>query len=170
LPGVEDETRIGLRCANGIPVYYTVGGMATAFLVEGTKGAVTEGGKTDPLELAKKLPSEASQLTVPDLDSGFLKCVRTREKRASDVEIGARTVTICHRTVESFKRGLLPVSLWQALHASFRRSTPLTLLPAESASRPGGRLRRSLKKTPRFTQELKHQAACGGDGWPEWAR
>jgi hypothetical protein len=67
--------------------------------------------------LAKKLPSEAPQLIVPAFDSDFLKRVRTRQRRASDVEIGSRAATICHRTGESFKRGVLLVSLWQALHA-----------------------------------------------------
>jgi predicted dehydrogenase len=95
-PGVEDETRMVPRYANGIPVYYTAGGAGTRLVLEGTKGTVTDSGRTDPPDLAKKSPPDAPQLDVPNLGGDFLHCVRTRETPASDVEIGARAVTIRH--------------------------------------------------------------------------
>jgi predicted dehydrogenase len=102
-PGTEDETRTVLRYADGIPVYFAAGGVGTSFLIEGTKGTVTDGGKTDPPGLREKLPPDAPQLEVPNFYGDFLNSVRTRATPASDVEIGARAVTICH---------LINIALW----------------------------------------------------------
>jgi predicted dehydrogenase len=84
--------------ANGVPVFHTNGGGVTFYGSEG-KIFVTRGKfEATPESLGEApLPENAIKLYKSNDHAGdWLKCIRTREKPICDVEVGARTVSVCH--------------------------------------------------------------------------
>ncbi|MGZ8920003.1 MAG: Gfo/Idh/MocA family protein [Limisphaerales bacterium] len=84
--------------ANGIPVFHTNGGGVTFYGSEG-KIFVTRGKfEATPESLAEApTPEDGIRLyKSSDHFNDWLKCIRSREKPICDVEVGARTVSVCH--------------------------------------------------------------------------
>lgn len=95
------------RYPNGALLYSGQGGWGSdgkpgaRVTFKGTKGEVEvwRGGvKTDPPQLANaKIGPDEIHLYESDNHQGnFLECVRTRQRPAADVVIGASSVTVCH--------------------------------------------------------------------------
>ena len=89
------------KYANGVNVYHT-GRMGTwAVVFQGTEGkiAVNRGKlQTWPESIMRKPlgPDEVQLYRSPGHGADFLRCVRTRQQPICDVEIGQRTMTVCH--------------------------------------------------------------------------
>src|SRR5690606_8919069 len=89
---------VKLVYANGVPVYHVNGNGVTFHGSEG-KLYVNRGKfEPTPASLAEEpLPENAIQLYKSNDHMGdWLECIRTRKKPICDVEIGARTVSVCH--------------------------------------------------------------------------
>jgi len=54
--------------------------------------------QSDPADIIKDTlgPGDVHLYESPDHHSDFLKCVKTRERPICDVEIGHRSVSVCH--------------------------------------------------------------------------
>jgi predicted dehydrogenase len=84
--------------ANGVPMYHT-NGNGIVFFGEKGKLYVNRGRfEATPESLGEtELPADAVRLYKSgDHLRDWLECIRTRQKPICDVEIGARTVTVCH--------------------------------------------------------------------------
>jgi len=103
-PGTNGHKDVSYRYANGVMMYQ--GGSGVTF--KGTDGTVVlqpVGGHTQysPPEIGRRpiAPDEA-KLTYSTANvchtADFLDAVRARRKPSADVEIGCRTVTVCHLT------------------------------------------------------------------------
>ena len=84
--------------ANGVELIHGGKGGCTFF---GPKGSifVTRGKiSSDPESILKEpLPSDAMRLYAsPGHHQDFLDCIKTRKRPICDVEVGARSVTVCH--------------------------------------------------------------------------
>jgi predicted dehydrogenase len=84
--------------ANGVPVHHINGNGVTFY---GTEGKLyVNRGKFEPTPESlgeKPLPENAVKLYKSTNHFGdWLKCIETREKPICDVEVGARTVSVCH--------------------------------------------------------------------------
>ena len=100
-PDGKDVKQLTFIYANGVPVYHT-GRMGTwAVVFHGSEGkvAVNRGKlQTWPENLVHK-PTAADEVHLAeshDHGANFLHGVRTREKPICDVEIGCRTMAVCH--------------------------------------------------------------------------
>lgn len=100
IPPDDTKAGIGLKFiyANGIPLHHTNGNGVTFF---GEKGKINVNrGKFEatPEELAEApIPENGVHLYKSGDHLGdWLTCMGTRKKPICDVEIGARTVTVCH--------------------------------------------------------------------------
>ena len=100
-PDGKDVKHLTYKYAGGAVVYHA-GVMDTwAVLFEGTEGkiAVNRGTlQTWPESLAQKPigPQEVHLYRSPGHTANFLDCIRTRQEPICDVEIGHRTMTVCH--------------------------------------------------------------------------
>ena len=100
------------KYANGVVMYHVLGGgdvsalkLGRGVTVVGTEGRISfwYGGleKTDPPSIAKE-PIGPGDIHLHRCPPGghergdFLRSIRTREKPGADVEIGHRTVSVCH--------------------------------------------------------------------------
>jgi predicted dehydrogenase len=106
-PDGKDFKMLTYRYANGVIMESGAGGWGSGgrpgalVIFKGTKGEVSvwRGGiKTTPESLADvKIGAGEIHLYESDNHPGdFLKCVRTRERPAADVAIGASSVNVCH--------------------------------------------------------------------------
>jgi hypothetical protein len=101
-PGASKENRLTYRYANGVEVYhggYTGKGYGITFT--GTKGKIEvsrESLKTFPDEIMRTPigPDEVHLYRSDNHFQNWLDCIRTRRRPICDVEIGARSVTVCH--------------------------------------------------------------------------
>ena len=95
---VIDAQTLKFVYANGVPMFHTNGNGITFF---GEKGKlyVNRGRfETTPEALGEmRIPENGAHLyKSSDHFRDWLECIRTRKKPICDVEIGARTVTVCH--------------------------------------------------------------------------
>lgn len=91
------KSGVKLLYANGVPVYH--GGNGVTFY--GSEGKLLANrGKFEPSPESlgeKPLPENAIRLyKSTDHHADWLNCIATRNKPICDVEVGARTVTVCH--------------------------------------------------------------------------
>jgi len=101
-PNGKDVKRLTYRYANGVLVYHGgLPGYSYGVVFVGTKGKIcVDRGrfKAEPESLGKvnlsRLPVQLYHSTNHYAD--FLRAVRARKKPICDVEIGARSVTVCH--------------------------------------------------------------------------
>ncbi len=104
-PDGKDYELLTLKYADGVVVRHTghdVTQGVTFFGSEGRVSMMAVSGRTtyEPEELGRECREE--EFRADDLlankghYANFLECVRTRRKPAADVEIGCRTVTVCH--------------------------------------------------------------------------
>ena len=87
------------KYANGVTMFHGGGNASVHFI--GTTGEVMTGRwycRTDPPEIAKTplRPNEVHLYRSPNHHSDWLDCIRTRQRPVADVEIGCRSVTVCH--------------------------------------------------------------------------
>jgi predicted dehydrogenase len=101
-PKASKENRLTYRYANGVEVYhggYTGKGYGITFT--GTKGKIEVSRsdlRTYPDEIMRT-PIGPDEVHLYHSDNHFqnwLDCIRTRRRPICDVEIGARSVTVCH--------------------------------------------------------------------------
>jgi predicted dehydrogenase len=97
-PDGKDVDRLTYKYANGVTVYHG-GGRGVRF--NGTEGVVEVNRgylRTWPQELMYKPigPNETRLYRSPGHYEDWLRCVRTRRRPICDVEIGCRSVTVCH--------------------------------------------------------------------------
>ncbi|MFH1918743.1 MAG: Gfo/Idh/MocA family oxidoreductase [Planctomycetota bacterium] len=104
-PDGQDHEHLTLKYANGVVVRHTghdVGQGVTFFGSEGRVSLMAVSGRTvfEPEELGRECRDLETRSNDPLANKGhyanFLECIRTRRKPAADVEIGCRTVTVCH--------------------------------------------------------------------------
>jgi predicted dehydrogenase len=103
-PGANGYSAVSYRYANGVMMFQ--GGRGVTF--KGTDGTVVlqpVGGRNEynPPEIGRRpIAPEEANLTYSTANvchtADFLDAVRTRRKPSADVEIGCRTVTVCHLT------------------------------------------------------------------------
>ncbi len=100
-PNGSDVPRLTYRYANGVTVNHggATGGAGAEF--HGPDGSVRVNRgflDTTPPELMRRAltPGEIRLYASNNHYADFLKCIRTRQKPICDVEIGARSVTVCH--------------------------------------------------------------------------
>jgi predicted dehydrogenase len=100
IPPEDKNAKTGVKFiyANGVPMHHTNGNGVTFF---GDKGKIyVNRGKFEitPVDLDKApIPENGTRLyQSTDHYGDWLNCMRTRKKPICDVEIGARTVTVCH--------------------------------------------------------------------------
>ncbi|MEW6358372.1 MAG: Gfo/Idh/MocA family oxidoreductase [Planctomycetota bacterium] len=97
-PGGKDVKRLTYRYANGVLMYR---GGADSVKFTGTDGVIEVSRsrlRTDPESIAKT-PLGPNDIRLREARShrgDFLECVRTRKRSICDVEIGCRSVTVCH--------------------------------------------------------------------------
>ena len=100
-PNGKDVQRLTYLYANGVKVYHGGGGGDVVFFGTEGKIAVSRGSLyTWPESLMSKPigPDEVSLYPYPpgDHKGDWLRCIRSRQKPVADVEVGCRTVTVCH--------------------------------------------------------------------------
>lgn len=100
IPPQDPNATHGVRYlyANGIEVIH---GSSGGVLFVGTEGEIlVNRGKltSKPAELIKEVlgPGDARLYDSPGQQRDWLNCIKTRRKPICDVEIGARSVTVCH--------------------------------------------------------------------------
>lgn len=96
-PDGKDHERLTFVYANGVRVYHGGSELKTVTFVGDKAKASGRTLQTDPPGLTSIKPTrEFVEHHFPNIKSDFLKCIRTRALPTSDVEIGARAVTVCH--------------------------------------------------------------------------
>ena len=102
-PDGKQHERLTYKYANGVLLYSgdRRGRWTTCVTFKGTEGlvAVRRGGlRTDPPSLARATigPGELHLYKSNNHPGNFLHCIRTRERTVADVEIGCRSVSVCH--------------------------------------------------------------------------
>jgi predicted dehydrogenase len=100
IPPENLDAKVGVKFlyANGVPMFHTNGNGVTFF---GEKGKIyVNRGKFEatPVELGEAPVAESGTRLYQSTDhlGDWLQCIGTRKKPICDVEIGARTVTVCH--------------------------------------------------------------------------
>jgi len=97
-PNKSDNKRLTYRYANGVPMIH---GGGNGILFTGTKGKVEVNRgylKTWPESLKdlKLSPGDVHLYKSPGHHADWLRCIRTRRRPICDVEVGCRSVTVCH--------------------------------------------------------------------------
>jgi predicted dehydrogenase len=102
-PDGKEVKRLTYKYANGVVMYHGgLQGYNFGVVFVGTKGKVgVDRGRfqTDPVELGKDYVPGSLDIKLyrsPNHYDDFIKCIRSRKKPVCDVEIGARSVTVCH--------------------------------------------------------------------------
>ena len=98
-PDGKDVPRLTYKYASGVTVYHGGGGNGVVF--HGTEGKIEVNRghlETWPSNLKEKPigPNEVHLYASPGHHDDWLRAIRTRQKPICDVEIGARSVTVCH--------------------------------------------------------------------------
>ncbi len=99
-PDGADYPRLTFLYANGVRMEHG-GGMGNGVLFHGTEGRlfVTRGKLQTWPETIQQEPLGANDVRLfksPGHHANFIDCVRTRQRPICDVEIGCRSVTVCH--------------------------------------------------------------------------
>ena len=97
-PDGKDVKTLTYKYANGVIMYH---GGANGILFTGTKGKVEVNRgylKTWPDELMQvpTAPNEVNLYKSANHHQDWLSCIKTRQRPICDVEIGCRSVTVCH--------------------------------------------------------------------------
>ena len=100
-PDGKDVKQLTFKYASGVDVYHSGRMDVWAVVFEGTDGkiAVNRGKlQTWPDHLMHKPtgPDEVHLYDSPGHTQNFLRCIRTRQRPICDVEIGCRTMAVCH--------------------------------------------------------------------------
>ena len=98
-PDGKDRPKLTYVYANGVTL--THGGGSNGVLFTGTDGKIEVNRgylKTWPEDLLKTptQPGEVHLYQSRDHRGNFLDCVRSRQRPVCDVEVGCRSVTVCH--------------------------------------------------------------------------
>ncbi|OHB70359.1 MAG: hypothetical protein A2V70_08365 [Planctomycetes bacterium RBG_13_63_9] len=141
-PGNETE-RLTFKYANGVRMYHsdyegfggvTFLGSQGRIAVHGVDGAT----KMQPESLENEVRGAVARWEDIHANKGhyedFLDCVRTRRRPAADVEIGCRTVTVCHlaNIAYALKRPLK----WDPVREEFRGDVEANRMRARSKREP----------------------------------
>ena len=99
-PNGKDVTHLTYVYANGVRMYHGAGGGGSVVFF-GTEGKimVSRGGlETEPASImAKPIGAGEVRLTHSRSHKGnWVECIRTRRRPVADVEVGCRSVTVCH--------------------------------------------------------------------------
>jgi hypothetical protein len=108
--GISPNDAVAFRYANGVPVRLEVprGDLQGGAIFVGEKGRIEiirNMFRTDPPQMVKQLPPpEEVQKWRDDVAlwqakyhmQEWMECMRTRKRPSADVEIGHRSVTVCH--------------------------------------------------------------------------
>lgn len=99
-PHGKTRERVSFEYANGIVMNH-VGGNCLGLTFHGTDGTLyvgRDGLWTKPESIAKSVigPNDIHLYKSTDHHGNWLDCIRSRRKCVADVEIGARSATICH--------------------------------------------------------------------------
>jgi predicted dehydrogenase len=103
-PDGKDVQSLTYEYSNGVKLYHSGranGANVSGILFTGSEGKIEVSRgflKTWPGELERTAfgPDAIRLYESRDHIGNFLQCVRTRQKPVADVEIGARSVTVCH--------------------------------------------------------------------------
>ncbi|NUQ64237.1 MAG: Gfo/Idh/MocA family oxidoreductase [Pirellulales bacterium] len=98
-PDGKDVPLLTYKYANGVSVYHGGGGNGVVFHGAEGKIEVNRGHlETWPSNLKEKSigPNEVHLYLSPGHHNDWLRAIRTRQKPICDVEIGARSVSVCH--------------------------------------------------------------------------
>ncbi len=100
MPPDEERERVSFKYANGVIMNH-VGGNCLGLTFHGTDGELyvgRDGFWSKPESIAKMplTPQEKHLYKSNDHHGNWLDCIRTRSRCVADVEIGARSATICH--------------------------------------------------------------------------
>ena len=100
-PDGKDVRRLTFRYANGVNVYHTGRMDQWALVFYGTEGkiAVNRGKlQTWPESIIRKptAPDEVNLYQSPGHGADFLRSIRTRNSPVCNVEVGCRTMAVCH--------------------------------------------------------------------------
>ncbi|MBM4085833.1 MAG: hypothetical protein FJ272_13680 [Planctomycetes bacterium] len=101
-PDGKDVKLLTFKYANGVPVYH--GGRevrGSGVLFTGTDGKIEVSREhlwTEPESIAKEPlgPDEVHLYRSTNHRQDLLSCIRTRQRPVCDVEIGCRSVSVCH--------------------------------------------------------------------------
>ncbi|MCF7975175.1 MAG: Gfo/Idh/MocA family oxidoreductase [Phycisphaerae bacterium] len=99
-PDGKERERVSFKYANGVIMNH-VGGNCLGLTFHGTDGELYVGrdgfwSKPESIAATSLSPSELRLYRSDDHHGNWLDCIRTRSRCVADVEIGARTATICH--------------------------------------------------------------------------
>jgi len=99
-PDGKERERVSFRYANGVIMNH-VGGNCLGLTFHGTEGELyvgRDGFWSKPESIAQEPlgPTELRLYRSDDHHGNWLDCIRTRARCVADVEIGARSATICH--------------------------------------------------------------------------
>lgn len=102
-PGINGAERLTFRYANGVEVYHGGygGSGSNGITFTGTRGKIDVSRsdlQTDPPGIMAS-PIRPDEVHLPrsgDHFGNWLDCIRSRRRPICDVEIGARSVTVCH--------------------------------------------------------------------------
>ena len=103
-PDGKEYKKMTIKFANGIRMYHGGSGWGGLICVRGTEGEYSEQGPRN-----KSMKRDPPNIQIPNYKGSggifgdFLHCVRTRERPFRDIELGHRTVTVCH---------LINISYW----------------------------------------------------------
>lgn len=92
IPPNKDNKQLTFVFANGVRIHHG-GGKGGILTFKGTKGLISE-------KLGRELP--VPSIVIPNYKGSggifgdFLHCVKTRQRPFRDIELGHRTVTVCH--------------------------------------------------------------------------
>jgi len=98
-PNGKDVKYLTYKYACGVELKHNAGGNGVVFHGTAGKIEVNRGYlRTWPSSLALKPtgPNEIHLYDSPGHHTDWLRCIRTRQKPICDVEIGARSVSVCH--------------------------------------------------------------------------
>jgi hypothetical protein len=98
-PDGKEYKTLTYKYANGVTMYR--GGKGRGVYFTGTKGDIeVDRGyfKSYPDEIGRQpiAPTDINLYKSNDHMGDFMECVRTRRRPICDVEVGARTITVCH--------------------------------------------------------------------------
>ncbi len=99
-PDGKEQKRVSFKYANGVIVNH-VGGNCLGLTFHGSAGELyvgRDGFRSTPESIVKEPPGrdDIRLYKSDDHHGNWLDCIRTRRKCVADVEIGARSATICH--------------------------------------------------------------------------
>jgi predicted dehydrogenase len=98
-PDGKEHERLTFRYARGVEMYHGDGGKGVIFRGTGGEIEVWRGGlRASPEEVKKEPlgPNEVHLRKSPGHHDDWIECIRSRKRPICDVEVGCRSVTVCH--------------------------------------------------------------------------